>query len=317
MKRKQGGLIAGAIFAAVIVICICAMSIKTAKEVTDIAALLSTGSISYSNSNLNGSADNMVYVGDGEGQEAPSILTGYSVEFEGEDTISLKSKTIKCRASVTPAEFRQGTKARLKVLKTGKVYKLNQKDNSFEGVIRVPLAEDAGLQVILEDNEIVRTENIDSVDAYINTDLYWSAEWSPSESSMGKDSASLVWNIDQYSSDVVSSESENAGISEIQVVGLTDGKKVYQKTVKGELRSDAEETIWSFPWKGKVPLQEDKTVKLYAVAKAKGGLFYRYQIGQVQAGSDDFWGEGYHYLEILAPDGSLLETIDTNEESEE
>lgn len=273
--------------------------------------MLETGSISYSNSN----AAHVVYEGDDEGQMPPSILTDYSLEFEGEDTISLKTRTIKCRASVTPAEFRQGTKARLKVVKTGKTYKLSQKDGSFEGAIRVPLTEAADVQVILEDDKTVRTENIYPQDAYIRTDLFWSAEWDQPQSRMGKDSVSLEWDIVQCSRD--GDSSENAGISQIQVIGLTDGQKVYQKTIKGELRDTENEISWIFPWKGKVPLQGDKPVKLYAVAKAKGGLFYRYQIGQLQAGSDDFWGESYHYLEILAPDGSLLETIDTSEESEE
>lgn len=311
MKRKQRLFLAGAIFAAVIVIGICVTVIRTAKEVTDIAAMLAAGGISYSNVN----ADHTVYEGDEGGGEPASILTDYTVDFAGEDTISLKSRTIKCRASITPAEFRKGTKASLKVRNTGKIYKLRQKDNSFEGAIRVPLTEAAGIQVILEDNETVRTELIDPQDAYIRSDLFWSAEWSQSENHMGKDSVSLEWDIVQYSRDGTSSE--DAGISELQVIGLTDGKKVYQKNVKGELRDMEDEVSWTFPWKGKVPLQGDKPVKLYAVAKAKGGLLYRYQFGQLQAGSDDFWGPGYHYLDILAPDGSLLETIDTNEESEE
>lgn len=311
MKKKKGLLITGAVFAAVILIGLCVTVVMTARDVKCISAMLETGSISYSNSN----AAQVVYEGDDEGQMPPSILTDYSLEFEGEDTISLKTRTIKCRASVTPAEFRQGTKARLKVVKTGKTYKLSQKDGSFEGAIRVPLTEAADVQVILEDDKTVRTENIYPQDAYIRTDLFWSAEWDQPQSRMGKDSVSLEWDIVQCSRD--GDSSENAGISQIQVIGLTDGQKVYQKTIKGELRDTENEISWIFPWKGKVPLQGDKPVKLYAVAKAKGGLFYRYQIGQLQAGSDDFWGESYHYLEILAPDGSLLETIDTSEESEE
>lgn len=303
MEKKKVAVLTVSIIGGLILIVTCILSLVTMANVKALQATLETINISYG-------ADRVVYEG---GDEEPSILAGSSLELAGEDTISLEDKTIGCKASVTPAEFKKGTKAKIKVKNTGKVYPLKRSENAFEGTIRLPLMESADAEVILEDGETVRSEELEGLDAYITTDVGWST--TGEQPRITKDSALFQWDIDEMSS----GDSSDEPFSEIQVVGRTGGKQVYKKTVQGEykaLNNEVEDEMWIHHWEGKVPLKGSEKVEIYVEAKAKAGLTYRYKIGQVQKGmADGFWEKGL--LEVLAPDGTVLSKTDPYAEEEE
>lgn len=306
MEQKKGILIIALIFAGIVLLGTCAAAVAAMVHVKALEATLSNLSVSWP-------SQPVVYE-DGEGEE-PSILADSSLKLLGEDTISLKSKTIACRASITPAEFKQGTTAKIKVKNDGKVYTLKRKENSFEGTIRLPLAEFAHVEAILEDEDTVRSEYIDGKSPYIRTDIAWSA--AGDQPRIRKDSALFEWSIE----DALYAEDRQTDFPEIQIVGLTDGKQVYKKTVKGEYSAGRgnEEASWHYLWEGKVPLDGGKRVELYVVTEAKAGLTYRCQIGQVQRQmAEDFWADGEKtYLEILAPDGTVLSRVNPYDEEGE
>lgn len=307
MEKKKVAVLAAGIAAGLILIVTFILTIVTMVNVKALQATLETINISYG-------ADHVVYEG---GDEEPSILADGGLELAGEDTISLKDKTIGCKASVTPAEFKKGTKVKLKVLNDGNVYPLKRNENAFEGSIRLPLFEDAGVQVILEEGETVRSEYLDSKKAYVTTDFAWSAAGSPPR--MQKGSALFEWDIE----DMLYGDEVEVTFPQIQIVGLADGKQVYKKTVEGEFIAGNEDkgvdSRWIYSWEGKVPLENDKKVELYVSAAAKAGLTYRYKIGQVQRGmTEGFWSEDENRnLEILSPDGTVLSKVDPYAEEEE
>ncbi|MCI8646435.1 MAG: hypothetical protein HFE76_06445 [Firmicutes bacterium] len=310
MDKRKAIVLAAGLAAGLVLIVTFILTIVTMVNVKALQATLETINISYG-------ADRVVYE---NGDEETSILAGSSLKFAGEDTISLKSKTIKCSASITPIEFQKGTKVKLKVLNDGKVYPLKRKENSFEGSIRLPLFEDADVEVIMEDGDNVRSEYLEQKSAYISKDIAWTAFWAVEGNSEPRRSKDSVL-FKQYIDPMAPGSGNIKEFPEIQVVGLTDGKQVYKKTVIGEYRveQDSEENIWSYLWEGKVPLDGSKKVELYVTAPAKAGLTYRFKIGQVQKNmKDQFWDEeGTDCLEILAPDGTVLNKTMPYEEADE
>lgn len=308
MEKKKGLLIAAIIFAGVLLLGTCITVIVTMANVKAIEATLQNISISYPDSHV-------VY--EDSGSETPSILADSSLKLAGEDTISLEDKTIGYRASVTPAEFKEGTKVKLKVKSTGKVYSLKQKENAFEGTIQLPLAEPTVVEAILKDGDTTRTEALEEKEPYIRTDVAWTA--TGEQPQIQEDSAIFKWDIEA----MFFGEAAQEDFPEIQVMGLTDGKLVYKKTIEGEALPETEEEgvdpRWIYRWEGKVPLKGSEKVELYAVAKAEAGLAYRYKIGQAQKGmTDEFWGdEETIYLEILAPDGRVISKANPYEEEED
>ena len=307
MDKRKAIVLAAGLAAGLVLIVTFILTIVTMVNVKALQATLETINISYG-------TDHVVYEG---GNEEESMLTDSSLKFAGEDTISLKSKTIKCSASITPIEFQKGTKVKLKVKNDGKVYPLKRKENAFEGSIRLPLFEDAEVEVILEDSDTVRSEYLDSKKSYISKEFAWSAAGESPR--MQKDSALFEWDIE----DTFYGDESKESLPQIQIVGLADGKQVYKKMVEGEFIAGNEDkgidSRWLYSWEGKVPLENDKKVELYVNAPAKAGLTYRYKIGQVQRGmTEGFWSEDEkRNLEILAPDGTVLSRVNPFNEEEE
>ncbi|MCQ4635744.1 hypothetical protein NE619_03310 [Anaerovorax odorimutans] len=235
------------------------------------------------------------------GGEPPTIFADSSVEFKGADTVSAEDGTIQCGISVTPAEFREGTKAKVKI--DGKTYPLKRKDNTFVGTIPVSAFKSVDPEVILEDGETVRTESIEGESPYLPIDFSWLA--SGPDPHVKKDKIDFDMEI-HFGFDELSSEAPNTA----RIVGIADGKQVYEKEMEvSGLDGDSPKV----DWKGSIKVPEKTAVDIYILSKDDKGFVYRYKLGTAGA-KRDFFSEQQHTLEVLSPDGKLLLKKEMTEE---
>ncbi|MCC2865873.1 hypothetical protein OBO34_15570 [Clostridiales Family XIII bacterium ASD5510] len=228
-----------------------------------------------------------------ETPEPPSIFCDTSVKFKGKDTISVEAGTVECQLSVTPVEFREGTKAKVKI--DGKTYALKQKENTFVGTFPVSLFKSVDPEVYLIDEKATRTESVDGENPYISTDFGWSAAGSDPSAGKGETRFDLQVTF-EYGEFIVEAPS-NA-----QVVVMAGGKQIYEKQVKVmELGED----FPGFDWKDSVKNPDDAVLDVYVVTKDDKGLTYRYMLGQAGK-KQDFFDEAKKSITVLSPDGKVL-----------
>lgn len=268
-------------------------------KVNEIWNLVGSGSISFNNTQ------------DINGLEAPSILSDSDVSFQGDGTLSLEDGTIGMNASVTPLEFKEGTKARIKI--NGENYKLKRKDNAFIGNFRVSAFENIkAAELILEDGDTVRTEELICEQAsFLSSDIHW-----------GFDGTTPTFSKNKYAFDtqmiLSSSSEEETPFSSAQIIGAIDGKNVYKKEFKlGKLSAESSDV--AFDWKDEIKVPEGKVLCIYLETKDKYGFVYRYSFGQVsqQDQGVTFEDTEKQKLEVLNPKGKTIFQKNVNEVEEE
>lgn len=278
-------VIGGAVF----IVCLI-MGLSLIRELKTVSAILESGVVG-----------NSVY------QESPdpSILADSSTEFAGEDTISVKEKTVGCKISVTPVEFAQDTEAKVKVKNTGKTYSLKRKANSFAGSVPVSLFNETEMELILEDGQAVRTEALDIQEAYIPLSVSWIASGSEPQIRDGK--ADIDFTVEQ--------NAEEGAVSDIQIAGISDGKQVYRKTLEPSGYTDENlNDVVTYHWEGKVPCSDGEKVEIYVLAKGRAGFTYRFKLGWI--------GKSWNVpatdsVEVLDTDGRVLMKTNPFKGSEE
>lgn len=280
MKKKQMIFIV----AAITVIAMLVLDIAAVKQVHDLKVLIAGGQVSIN--------EPQPAVINETAPEVPSIFSSVSLEFAGAETVSAKDKTILCRVSVVPGEFRQDTKARIRVGK--QFYDMKRKDNCFTGQFAAPLFETVNPEVILEDGETVRSEQIGTEEeAFLSEGGFWMAE--KSDLKRGKDSMKVNMEFSY-------SEGEKSSLLKTAKIKCeADGAVIYEKQVDLENLTD---DCWGFTWDDTVAASEKQDMELYLEAKEKEVFLYRYKLGDIRQKSG-FDSAGAQ-LEIFSPDGTLL-----------
>lgn len=301
MKRKlniykAAGIAAGLILSAALVIGIAGLSmLNEIKTVLDNEGMLS-GSVSYT-------------PGYEEYPEVPSIFYASDLKPAGRDTLNVEKGTMDYNISLTPYEFTESTKAKIKA--GGKTYKLKRQDNSFTGTFPASVFEAVEPEVILEDDSTIRTEAPLCENALRDTSWGWIAAGSSSPTG-GNLKFDLLVRIgtDEVGEDVP---------DRIQMIAAVDGKTRFKKEKQIETwtEPDIGEDVTGFLFQEKIPLKEGETLELYVERSDQYGFVYRYKLGEAKAESRAWDNEtDEQILEVFSPKGKLLLQKNLNSEEE-
>ena len=231
-------------------------------------------------------------------QEAPSIMAGSSVAFGGKDTVSTEKGTIELKVSATPSEFKNGTKAKVKI--GDKSYKLKQDDNSFSGTFPVSVFEPIDTAVLaLQDGDMTRSEEL--LD-------YEMEPLCPSRISWEILNEGLQFNKSAVNIDTELSAFDFSGtnleFSSAWILARAGDKILYKAALEEYFAED--DTAQTFRWTDKVsPLKAD--ADFYVEAKDKYGFIYRYKLGTL--------GKNQAAIEPAEPGETVLEVENSKGET--